>query len=144
MQQLFGRFCPAPCAPPQVSFNTAIAACDKLGDANAAVRLLRQAREADIVPDVFSYNTVISALGHSSLWEVGSSGVFRCAFLLYAIAFFPTFLRLVAGVTGNINSRMYFLVAFTFFGGFEDAPTVSAFGKECRVSEGMVDGFLRG
>ena len=54
-----------------MSYNTAIAACDKLSDANAAVRLLRQAREADIVPDVFSYNTVISALGHSSLWEVG-------------------------------------------------------------------------
>ena len=67
----------------QVSYNTAIAACDKLSDANAAVRLLRQAREANIVPDAFSYNSVISALGHSSLWEVGGmidgrDGVLLC------------------------------------------------------------------
>lgn len=58
-------------AVPKVSYNTAIAACDKLRDAEAAVRLLQQARENDIVPDLFSYNTVISALGHSSLWQVG-------------------------------------------------------------------------
>ena len=75
---------PAHCAPRlQVSYNTAIAACDKLSDANAAVRLLRQAREANIVPDAFSYNSVISALGHSSLWEVGGmidgrDGVLLC------------------------------------------------------------------
>lgn len=54
----------------QVSYNTAIAACDKLGDAEAAVRLLRQAREDDIVPDIFSYNSAISALCHNSLWQV--------------------------------------------------------------------------
>lgn len=56
----------------QVSYNTAIAACDKLDDATTAVRLLREAREEGIEPDVFSYNTVISALGHSSLWEVNN------------------------------------------------------------------------
>ncbi|CAN0230848.1 unnamed protein product, partial [Ectocarpus sp. 8 AP-2014] len=33
------------------------------------VRLLRQAREDDVEPDVFSYNTAISALGHSSQWQ---------------------------------------------------------------------------
>ena len=54
----------------QVSYNTAISACDRLRDADAAVRLLRQARENDIVPDVVSYNSVISALGHNSLWQV--------------------------------------------------------------------------
>lgn len=53
-----------------MSYNTAISACDKLRDADAAVRLLRQARENNIVPDVVSYNTVISALGHNSLWQV--------------------------------------------------------------------------
>ena len=56
-----------------MSYNTAIAACDKLRDAEAAVRLLQQARENDIVPDMFSYNTVISALSHSSLWQVGGA-----------------------------------------------------------------------
>lgn len=59
---------------PQVSYNTAIAACDKLGDAPAALRLLQQAKESSVDPDIFTYNSVISALGHSSLWQVGWGG----------------------------------------------------------------------
>lgn len=54
----------------QVSYNTAIKACDKLSDAHYAIRLLREAKESSVVPDVFTYNSVISACGHRSLWQV--------------------------------------------------------------------------
>lgn len=54
----------------QVSYNTAIAACDKLRDGGAAVQLLVEAGQKSLPLDIFSYNSVMSALGHSNMCEV--------------------------------------------------------------------------
>lgn len=54
----------------QVSYNTAIAACDKLRDGGAAVQLLVEAGQKSLPLDICSYNSVMSALGHSNMCEV--------------------------------------------------------------------------